>query len=494
MQVTDFGPYRLVELLDAATPGETWRAVETATGRELAVTLLPLEWADDPKFARRFRHESRVVAGLKNPHVLPVYDYGDRDGRLFLARKLVAGRDLRTVLADGSLDPQRAGDVVGQVADALDAAHAEGLVHRDIRPATIVLDESDGNAGFAYVTDFGLARTTDPIVPADAGDVDVWANLAPEQLDGAAGDARSDVYSLACVLYECLTGRAPFPDVAPDELRTLLAAPPPAPSTLGDGVPADVDDVVARGMATLPGDRYPGAIEFARAARAALAGESPPVHVGAAVAAAEQPTRRRRRRWSNRKLTIAVLASVGIVAMVATTAAAIVMPFLLRTDDVATPRTSTLPTSTAPLVYIAPLSVRPVGRALVPQPGQCDPAAPPPPPAPPEAPFNTCDVERKAFYEMGPQGITLTLTSANAVKLPMSDVHAVQLVMDEPSSERFAQYTGTQIGKQVAFVRDGLVLAAPAIGQPISGTSIQLSGELTAETAETIARMLREGR
>lgn len=493
---TEFGPYRLTALLGTGA-GQVWRARESASGRELAVKLFPASWAQDVMFARRFRHEARLVAGLDDPHVIPVYDYGERDGRLFLAMRFIQGRDLQTVLVRGPLGSARSADIVGQVADALDAAHAEGLVHRDVRPSNVLFDESEGRVDFVFLTDFGLARTTDPIVPADdgaAGAVETWANLAPEQLAGDAGDARTDVYGLACLLYECLTGTAPFPQLSRDELREhrASATPPPPPSTVVAGVPVEVDAVIAKGMAERPDDRYAAAGEFARAARAALTGE--PVSEWVATDAAQAaPVATSKRGWSRRKVTIAVLASVGIMAMVLTTLAAIAMPFFLTTDEVATPRT-TMPTSTTPAVYIAPLSVRPVGRALVPQPGQCEPGAPPPPPVPATAPFQTCDVERKAFYELGPEGIALTLTSATALKLPLSDVHAVQLTMDEASSKRFAAYTATQSGKQLAFMRDGLVLAAPAIGEPINGQSIQLSGELTAQTAETIARMLREGR
>jgi hypothetical protein len=200
----------------------------------------------------------------------------------------------------------------------------------------------------------------------------------------------------------------------------------------------------------------------------------------------------KKRGWSRRKIVIAVLASIGIFAMVATTVAAVVMPFLANQGDDSAQHGASRPTPTTPSVYIAPLIVRPVVQALVATPEQCKPG-PPPPPSPPAEPLSTCDVEQNAQYQLGPEALRLNLTGASSIKLPMSEFYAVQLTMDQSSGASFGQYTGTQVGKQVAFVRDGVVLAAPAIGAPLDGKSLQLSGELTAATAETIARMLREG-
>jgi hypothetical protein len=176
--------------------------------------------------------------------------------------------------------------------------------------------------------------------------------------------------------------------------------------------------------------------------------------------------------------------------MVATTVAAVVMPFVLDRGDGAVQRSASGPATTTPTVYIAPLTVRPVVQALVATPEQCKPGPPPPPPT---EPLRTCDVERKAEYQLGPEALRLNLTGAISIKLPMSDFYAVQLTMDQGSGATFGQYTGTQVGKQVAFVRDGVVLAAPAISAPLGGDSLQLSGDMSAATAETIARMLREG-
>jgi hypothetical protein len=189
---------------------------------------------------------------------------------------------------------------------------------------------------------------------------------------------------------------------------------------------------------------------------------------------------------------IAVCASVGILALAAVTVATLVMPFLVDQRNDAAPQRSVAPTATTTAVYIAPLSVRPVVQALVAAPGQCKPG-PPPPPAPPAQPLRTCDVERKAEYQLGPEALRLNLTGASSVKLPTSEFYSVQLTMAPESGVSFGQFTGAQVGKQIAFVRDGVVLAAPAIGAPLNGDSLQLSGQMSADTAETIARMLREG-
>jgi serine/threonine protein kinase, bacterial len=468
---TRFGSYLLMSAL--GEDDRVWRAHDTAKDRDVALTVLPLEATADDRFTRRFQHELRIAADLRDPHVVPIHAFGEIDGRLYVDSALIGGQSLRALLARGPVEAARAVDIVEQIASALDAAHARGLVHHDVEPAQVLLDSS----GVAYLGGFGVS------VGAGASPYS-----APERLVSGAGDDRSDVYSLASLFYETLTGTTPFPDDGE-------SAAAPRPSDDRAGVPVAFDAVIAKGMARNPADRYSSPGALARAARAALTSAPEPVDPGAPVPAVAppKPVRRGLFGWSRKKLLVAGLATVGIVAMVGTTAAALLMPFLMGTDQASPQRTALpLPTTTTPAPYIAPLAVRPVGRALVPQGDQCKPG-PPPPPAPAEAPATTCDVENKAFYELGPVGVELTLTGANAIKLPMDRFYAVQLVMDPASSARFGQYTGSQIGKQVAFVRDGVVLAAPAISAPINGESLQLSGEMTKETADTIARMLREG-
>lgn len=199
-------------------------------------------------------------------------------------------------------------------------------------------------------------------------------------------------------------------------------------------------------------------------------------------------------RWSTRKIVIAVMASLGILGMVATTLAAVVMPLLLHDSDPnsSANRTAATPMTTVPPIVGHPLALRPVlEQPLVPRPDECPPV-PPPPPAPTD-PMFACDLDKKARYQLGPVGLQLNLTGATTAKVPLTEFYGVQIGLDMASSAEFAQYTGANVGKQLAFVRDGVVLAAPKIGAPISGASIQLSGDMTAEAAETIARMVRDG-
>lgn len=183
-----------------------------------------------------------------------------------------------------------------------------------------------------------------------------------------------------------------------------------------------------------------------------------------------------------------MLGALGILAMAGTTLGAVVMPFVNKESAAPTSRSVT-PTSTTPVIVMKPLAVRPVFQALVSTPEECE----LPPPPPPDQPQQACDLDRAARYDMGPVALELNLTGAKAVKLPMSEFYSVQLAMDPSSGAAFAGYTGANVGKQLAFVRDGMVLAAPAIDQPIQGQSLQLSGNMSQATADTIVRMLLDG-
>ncbi|WP_155948569.1 hypothetical protein [Mycobacterium sp. URHB0044] len=196
-------------------------------------------------------------------------------------------------------------------------------------------------------------------------------------------------------------------------------------------------------------------------------------------------------RWSRRRIIVTVLGSLGILAMVGTTLGAVVMPFVAKDSDAPPTRSAiATPSSTEPAILMQPLAVRPVIQALVATPEECQQLPPPPPP---DVPQQACDLERTARYEMDPVALRLNLTGVKSVKLPMSEFYSVQLAMDPGSGAAFAGYTSGHVGKQLAFVRDGVVLAAPAIDQPINGQSLQLSGNMTQATAETIVRMLRDG-
>ncbi|WP_033443371.1 WD40 repeat domain-containing serine/threonine protein kinase [Saccharothrix sp. NRRL B-16314] len=273
-----FGPYRVGELLGRGGMGVVHRAHDTANDRTVALKRL---LTADAEYEARFRRESRLAAALTHPHVVPVHAYGEIDGTLYLDMMLVDGVDLHRLLADG-LTPDDLLVLLGQVADAIDAAHAAGLVHRDVKPSNVMVDR----AGHAYLADFGIARPVSAAATAITrtghfiGSLDY---IAPERLGGEA-DGRADVYSLACVLYEGLTGRLPFGGAEPAaKLAAHLLEPPPAPSRLDPRIGPALDAVLARGLAKDPGHRYPTATALISAAADAMhANGSPTIAAGTA--------------------------------------------------------------------------------------------------------------------------------------------------------------------------------------------------------------------
>jgi serine/threonine protein kinase, bacterial len=292
---TPFGRYRLIELLGRGGMGEVWRAHDTSTNRTVAIKLLPPHLAQDDTFVKRFRREAEAAARLNSPHIIPIHTYGEIDGRLYVDMRLIEGRDLQQVLAGGPLEPARAVRIIEGVAKALHAAHKVGLLHRDVKPSNILLDEND----FAYLIDFGIARAADETRLTKSGyAIGTFQYIAPERFGTRAEeDARADIYSLACVLYECLTGRPPF---AGTTMAGLVAAhlntPPPRPSATQPNVPAQFDPVISTGMAKDPDNRYATTIEFADAAQATIATPVAPARepspLGDARRRAPEPARR----------------------------------------------------------------------------------------------------------------------------------------------------------------------------------------------------------
>ena len=268
MEGTAFGRYQLLQVLGRGGMGVVWRAHDTATDRVVAVKLLPAHLADDETFVKRFRREAHAAAQLNSPHVIPIHNYGEIDGRLYVDMRLVEGRDLAAVLADGPLEAERAVRIIEQVAKALHAAHKVGLVHRDVKPSNILLDADD----FAYLIDFGIARAAaDTRLTGTDGMVGTLHYMAPERLSTGEVDARADIYALACVLYECLTGSRPFPgDGLERQIAAHLGDPPPQPSSSHPELPQDFDAVIARGMAKEPRQRYASTVELASAAHDAI--------------------------------------------------------------------------------------------------------------------------------------------------------------------------------------------------------------------------------
>ncbi|HET9255213.1 MAG TPA: serine/threonine-protein kinase, partial [Pseudonocardiaceae bacterium] len=237
-----FGPYRLEGLIGRGGMGEVYRAFDTVHQRLVALKRLPAVLAADTAFRARFRAEAEHAARLHEPHIIPIHDFGEIDGRLFIDMRLVEGRDLASRLAErGPLPPARAVSVVTQVAAALDAAHAADLAHRDIKPANILVAPGQGGGEFVYVADFGLARSVrDETMSLTATGMAVGslAYLAPERFINGRGDHRGDVYSLGCVLFEALTARQPFPgEGLPAMINAHLNEAPPQPSEFVPGLP-----------------------------------------------------------------------------------------------------------------------------------------------------------------------------------------------------------------------------------------------------------------
>ncbi len=261
------------EVIGRGGMGVVYRALQLDLRRPVALKVIAADRAGDADFRGRFERESLMAAAIDHPNIVPVYAAGEEGGALFLVMRFVPGSDLHAVIrSDHHVPPPRAAAIVAQIAAALDAAHAAGLVHRDVKPANVLLSAAEDHA---YLSDFGLTRRIDPQHPiTDSGQ---WLGTvdfaSPEQLSGGSVDARSDVYSLGCVLHAALTGSAPFPrGTVPATLLAHLHDAPPRPSAAG--APAHFDRVVARALAKNPADRYPSAGDLGRAALAAARGEA----------------------------------------------------------------------------------------------------------------------------------------------------------------------------------------------------------------------------
>jgi len=274
--------YRIEGVIGRGSSGSVYVARELVLDRRVALKVLLPEVTADERFRERFLRESRLAASLEHPSIIPIYAAGEVEGLVYLAMRLVEGGDLRALVEqEGALDPDRALSILRQVADALDAAHRRGLVHRDVKPANILVDESER----AFLCDFGLARhaATVDSVTRDSPFAGTIEYIAPEQIHGEEIDGRVDVYALGCVLFECLTGAPPFR--RPNELATVLAhlnEEPPSLTELREELAPELDAVVRRALAKSPEDRYPGALDLVEdARRAAGAGGGPSVPASA---------------------------------------------------------------------------------------------------------------------------------------------------------------------------------------------------------------------
>ena len=295
--------YEVGALAGRGGMGEVYRALDLRLERPVALKLLSERLSDDEAFRDRMLRESRLAASLDHPNVVPIYEAGEADGRLFIAMRYVDGTDLKALLGrEGALAPQRVIAIVAQIADALDAAHAKGLVHRDVKPSNVLLDQQGGRE-HAYLADFGLTQSVGDAGPADGQLMGTVDYVAPEQIRGDQVDGRADVYALGCLLFETLTGTLPFTgasDVA--VVYAHLEEEPPRVSERRPELPAGIDDVLARAMAKDPAGRPPTCGDLVDEAREALGLVRP------------EPTRRR-----------LALAAIGAAALVAVSVAAVVL-------------------------------------------------------------------------------------------------------------------------------------------------------------------------
>lgn len=270
-----FAGYRIEGLVGRGGMGFIYRATETRPARTVALKVVAPELAADQDFRARFLRESQIAASIEHPHVVPVWRVGEEDGQLFIAMRFIRGTDLAGLItAEHRLEPLRAARIVDQVADALDAAHEEGLVHRDVKPANILV-ESHRRTEHVYLTDFGLTKQLSSASGLTAtgmivGTIDY---MAPEQIEGGALDARVDVYSLGCVLFQALTGQVPYPrEHHAARMYAHVHTPPPRVSELVPGLSPQFDQIIGRALAKDPIDRYLSAGDLGRAALAAAEG------------------------------------------------------------------------------------------------------------------------------------------------------------------------------------------------------------------------------
>ena len=273
--------YRIEALVGRGGMGVVYRAHDTALDRKVALKLISPDRADNPQFRERFLRESRIAASIDHANIVPIHDAGEYQGQLFIAMRYVDGTDLDALLADdGPLEPARALALVGQVASALDAAHARGLIHRDVKPANILVTHEMGRDEHVYLTDFGLSRDSgqrsaeesdQTVVMRASNSLGTIDYAAPEQIEGQATDSRTDIYALGCVLYQTLTGAPPFKATSP--VATLfrhLSDEPPAASQQEAELDVEIDSVFGRALAKEPDERYESATAMIDAAQEAL--------------------------------------------------------------------------------------------------------------------------------------------------------------------------------------------------------------------------------
>ncbi len=303
---TELAGYRIEGVIGRGGMSVVYLAEHARLERNVALKVLSPELSGSQRFRDRFLRESKLAASIDHPNIVPIYDADEAEGVLYIAMRYVEGSDLKQAIrGEGRLEPQRVSAILDQVASALDAAHARGLVHRDVKPANVLLTHDD----HVYVSDFGLTKRAVSVSGLTetgqfVGTIDY---VAPEQIKGDPVDHRADVYSLGCLLFESLTGHAPYPrDIEVGVLWAHVETPPPSLSEERPDLPAEVDDVVALAMAKDPGERTAAAGDVAAGFRSAIGLEP-----GRVALPRRKPTPKTRRR---RTLIAAVVAAVALLA------------------------------------------------------------------------------------------------------------------------------------------------------------------------------------
>ncbi|MBO0840343.1 MAG: serine/threonine protein kinase, partial [Sciscionella sp.] len=270
------GHYRIDGVLGKGGMSVMYRATDVRLGRKVALKVIGEHLTGDAEFRERFVDEARNTSAIDHSNVVPLYDFGEVDGLLYIAMRLVDGADLATLVKSGPLNPRRAIDLLDQVGAALDMLHGRGLVHLDVKPANVLVTTKESSSEHVYLADFGLTRRGATGHRTRTGDfLGSPTYAAPEHLRGEPVDARTDVYSLACVLFACLSGRPPFTGSVQDVIAGHLNKEVPALSSVGSTPPA-LDDVIRKGMAKDPKARYASCRELITAARSALASAGRP--------------------------------------------------------------------------------------------------------------------------------------------------------------------------------------------------------------------------
>ncbi len=268
-----FAGYTIEGVVDRGGMGVVYRAQDPDLDRRVALKVIAPEHAQDPTAVARFKSEARLAASLEHPNIVAIHRGGELDGVLYLAMQFIPGTNLRRIIEQGTLDLPRIADITTQVASALDAAHARGLVHRDVKPGNILVT-GEGDHEHVYLTDFGLTKRlgTGGDLTRPGGWVGTPDYVAPEQIQARDIDGRADVYSLGCVVYEMLTGEVTFPNgTEMAKLWAHVTDPPPLPRTRRPDLVEDFDALVARATAKEPQDRFPSAGALAAAVRDAVA-------------------------------------------------------------------------------------------------------------------------------------------------------------------------------------------------------------------------------